>query len=95
MANLGRVKTQYDVFARNSYRHELFRERKGRPVILDPDLAALDVDVNDRSVHAPSSIPTHVNHLVVILFGVDDCLCFDLTVRGLVPGILLDQAADD
>src|SRR5262249_8703552 len=92
---LGRMKPQDDVLARNPGGHQLFGDRARRAVVLDPDLAAVDVDMHDGPVHAAHAVPADVHDFVVVPFGVHDGLRLDLPVPGFVPGIVLDEAAHD
>jgi hypothetical protein len=64
-------------------------------VILDPDLAFADVDVNDRAVDAAYAVPAHVHDLVVVAVGVYDGFRLDLAVRRLVAGVLVDEVANN
>src|SRR5207245_685410 len=95
LPNFGRMKAQHDVFAWNPARNELIGYRPRSTVALNPDLAVDDVNMDDRAVHAAHAVPAHVHHLVMIAVTVHDRLGFNLAMRGLIAGILLDHPAHD
>src|SRR5207248_18313 len=81
---------QDDVVARDARRNQLLRHGTRCTVVLYPDLAVNDVDVDDRAVYATNPVPAHVHHLVVIPVAVHNGLGFDLTVGWFVTCILAD-----
>src|SRR5262249_11759094 len=94
-ADVDGVEGQHDVLARDARRQQLVGHGLVGAVVLNPDLAVLDVKVDDGAVDAPDAVPADVHHLVMVLLGVHDRLRVDLAVGRLIARILLDQAAYD
>src|SRR5437879_13446511 len=64
-APAGMMKREDDVLLGNPGANQVFRDAQVGPVVLKPDLAVADVDVNEDIVHAPLVFPTDLPHLVV------------------------------
>src|SRR5262245_20987664 len=86
---------QHDVLAGDAGSDKLLGDGARGAVVLHPDLAAADVDVDDRAVHAADAVPADVHHLVMVARRVHHGLRHDLAVRGLVAGVLLDEGTND
>jgi len=55
---------------------------------LNPNFIAFDVEVDGAAVDAVFVVPAYGDDLVVVVFGVEDSLGFDVAVGGFVGGIL-------
>src|SRR5262249_31174468 len=91
----GRMKSQHNVFLRYAGRKQLIGDRPVRAIVLDPDLATDNVEVNHRSMHASLPVPADMHDLIVVLVSIDDGFCINLAVGRLVTGILLDDPTGD
>jgi hypothetical protein len=89
------MESKHNVLARDARGQQFVGHWTGRPVMLHPYLAVLDVNVDDTAVHASDTVPTNVHDFVVIVLAVYDRFGLNPPVGGLVPGILLHQSAHD
>jgi hypothetical protein len=59
--------------------------------VLNPDLVADEVDVDDRAVDALDTVPADVQQLEMVACRILDQLRIDLAVLGLVPGVFRED----
>jgi hypothetical protein len=64
-------------------------------VVLDPDVVAAQVDMNDDTVHAAPALPAAIEKLEVAARFVGDVLDLDLTLRGGEGCTLYEHRAND
>jgi len=89
------VKRQDDVLLGHASFHEDLGDVVFGPVVTYPDLAILQVEVQDRSVVAIIVSPSVAHKLVVIAFAVDDGIVLDFLVAASALMILVNQVRDD
>src|SRR5260370_13541279 len=92
-AHVWQMESKHNVLARDTRSQQFVGHRTRRAVVLHPDLAVLDVNVNDAAVDAPDTVPADVHDLVVIVLAVHDCLGLDPAVRGRVPGVIFHHSS--
>jgi hypothetical protein len=89
------MKCQHDVLARNAGLYKLLGHWARCAVVLDPNLAVVDIDVNDGTVYPADAVPADVHDFVVVTVAVHDGLRLDLAMRRLVTGLLLNETGHD
>src|SRR5579864_2261050 len=85
-ANIGRMKAENNVFARNPRGDQFLGNRARRTVVLYPHFAVDDVDVNDRTMNAADAVPADMHELIMIVLLVRDGLRVNLSVRRFIAG---------
>src|SRR2546425_7011016 len=93
LAPLGRLKAEDDGLLGNASGHERLSSAIRSPVMLDPDLAVDDVDMQHTAVHPPATVPAHVYDYVVIARGINNGLCVNAPVGRTVCRQLSDERA--
>jgi hypothetical protein len=83
-----RVKSQDDIALWHPFGHQPVGDAFLRSVVLDPDLAVLDVHMKQAAVDTPLTIPTHGHQLIMTLDRIDDRLDLNLTVGRLAIAVL-------
>jgi hypothetical protein len=82
-----RLKTQDDLFFRYAGRDQPIRSTFFGAIVLNPDLAVLDVDVQYAAVNSFLTVPPDVDQLIMSLDRVDDRFDVDLAIRRFVSAI--------
>src|SRR4051794_29015882 len=93
--HLGTVKPQHNVLPRNSGFQQIFRDASFGAIMLDPDLVAFEIDMDDSAVHPLLPVPSNVHELIVARSIVEHRLDLDLAVGRLELRIVLDHPPDD
>lgn len=52
-----------------------------RPIVLNPDFAVFDVEMQYASINTPLILPTGMNHLIMVALRVETQFNFDLLIR--------------
>src|SRR5262245_15547158 len=89
------VKPQHDVLARDTCSCQLLGDRPGCAIVLNPYLAANDVEMHNGAMHAAASVPPYMHQLIVVFIPIQDCLGLNLSMRRLVTRVFLDQATNN
>jgi hypothetical protein len=80
------MKGEYDVFVRKAGFKQGIRDRAIRPVILNPNLAVNNVQMNDRTVHTTLALPTCMHDFIMINIRIEyapNASCKSSTGEGL------------
>jgi hypothetical protein len=62
--------------------------------VLNPDLVALDVDVQSAAVNPMLTMPADAHQLIMPGFGKEDLFDFDIAVSGPVRAVLPEDLLD-
>jgi hypothetical protein len=89
------MKAQHDILARYARGSQLLSDGTRGAIVLDPHLAALDIDVDDGAMNPANTIPTDVHQLIVVTFGVFDDFGLNLAMGRFVPRIFGYDVAND
>jgi hypothetical protein len=63
-------------------------------IVLNPDLARFDINMEQASVNTLILIPPHSHKLVMVAIGIDNLLDINLTERRAVAAVLIQNVAD-
>ena len=88
---IGRVKRENDVV----FWDPCFDQALGDPffgtIVLNPDFAVFNVDMEETTVNPLVPIPAHGHQLIMIADGVDNLLDLNLAIRGSIRAVFLQQ----
>src|SRR6185437_1422612 len=94
-AHVGRLEREHDVLRGDARGQQIIDDAGARPVVLDPDLPVMHVEVEHGAMHPRRAVPAAVDELVVPLRVVTDGLDADVTHRGVHRAVPADDALDD
>jgi hypothetical protein len=89
------MKGQHDVFERHACFEQCVSDGAIGAVVLNPDFAINDVEINDRTVNAPYALSADVQDFEMIAVSINDLFSLDDAVHGRVLVVLLSQTKRD
>jgi hypothetical protein len=87
---MGRAKAKDNVLTGNPRLYQIQGDPRRGAIMLNPNLAVNEVEVQHRAMHPTRPIPTDVHDLIVILLGINNDFHLNLSVRWFVT-VVLDE----
>jgi hypothetical protein len=88
------MESQNDVLSGHTGRDQPVGDPLLRTIVLDPDLALLDIHVDDTAVDPMLAVPADGHQLIMPGLGEEDLLDLDIAIRGLVRAVLPEDLLD-
>jgi len=91
---MGSLETKHNIRFRNAAIEECLSEIDLGAIVLQPDLAVFNVEMDYTAVSTAMMRPTHIDNLVVIALKIEDALGFNLLI-GAAIAIFSEQILND
>jgi hypothetical protein len=75
------VKRQHDVFLRRPQRNQLIGDSFFGAIVLNPDLAVLDIDMDETAIHSLPLTPPYRREQIMIPDRIKEELSFEVPIR--------------